>query len=132
MTLIAILLTIQVGACTFTTNVPEFEKDAELACKAELAMSIDVTGEYPGDVTVTVKYDFDYASKGAQQVANTAVALSARAAAVESNQAMRIRHPGVRGYTVAMRDRKRELCRFVFDAEHAGPDSAMCAAWVRD
>jgi len=66
-----LLMTVQIGACTFTTNIPEFEKDAELACKAELAMSIDVTGEYPGDVAVTVEYGFDYASKGARRVAGT-------------------------------------------------------------
>ena len=126
-----LLMTVQIGACTFTTNIPEFEKDAELACKAELAMSIDVTGEYPGDVAVTVEYGFDYASKGARRVAGTPVAVSAREAAVQSNQAMRIRHPGVRGYTLAMRDRKRELCRYVFDAEHGVPESAMCVEWAK-
>ena len=126
-----LLMTVQLGACTFTTNIPEFEKDAELACKAELAMSIDVTGEYPGDVAVTVEYGFDYASKGAQRVADTPVAVSAREAAVQSNQAMRIRHPEVRGYTLAMRDRKRELCRYVFDAEHGVPESAMCVEWAK-
>jgi len=50
---------------------------------------------------------------------------------VQSNQAMRIRHPGVRGYTLVMRDQKRELCRFVFDAEHGVPESGMCVEWAK-
>lgn len=125
------LLSLLLAAATcFTTNIKEFEKDAALACSADRAHAVDVYGKYPGDVVLTMTYDFDLGSKGPRDIAATEPAFDAFRAAVASNVGMRKRYPGVAQYTLVMRDMKVELCRFVFVAGHDAPKDAACAAFV--
>jgi len=124
------LMLLMLVSC-LTTTIPEFEQDAPRACAAELVKTVEVSGRYPGDVTLTMTYDFDYAEKGPMQVANTYQAVLAYKAAIAANGGIRQLHPRIEGFTLIMRDTKRELCRFEFDPMiYSAPKRATCAAWV--
>jgi len=114
----------------FTTNIKEFEAEKENACRDELTKTVDISGTYPGNITITITYNFDLASNGSQQIANTTAAMEAYKGAVKSNRALRIKFPKIVLYTLILQDTANELCRFTFRREHELPQSAKCAAWV--
>ena len=124
------LMMLLAAAACFTTNMPEFQKDAGLACAAGFTRTVDVYGKYPGDVTLTMTYDFDLAAAGPVQIAGTRASADAYKAAVASNEGMRKRYSGVARYTLILRDAKTELCRFVFEPGHAGPKVAICVTGI--
>lgn len=118
------------AATCFTTTLPEFEKDAVKACAEKTTKAVDVSGAYPGDVTLTITYTFDLGAAGPREIAGTGAAMDAYKAAVVSNLGLRGLHPEIKGYTLVMRDAKSELCRFTFDAIQDAPKTATCATLV--
>jgi len=116
----------------FTTNIEQFRAEETVDCESLLIKTLDINGTYPGDITVTITYNFNLAANGRLQIANTPAAMEAYRGAVKANEAFRHKYPKVALYTIIMRDTVNELCRFSFNGKHSLPTSAKCAAWVEN